>query len=108
MVSPMGQRPIRRPGADGGTRTLTGLPPRDFKSLASTIPPRPRAAVLASRLRAAKPDPARRSRAGAAKQTSVVQRVAPDAVPVLAGRIGDTAVGLEELVGYLEDGQHQA
>jgi hypothetical protein len=29
-------------GADGGTRTLTGLPPRDFKSLASTIPPRPR------------------------------------------------------------------
>ncbi len=29
-------------GADGGTRTLTGLLPRDFKSLASTIPPRPR------------------------------------------------------------------
>jgi hypothetical protein len=35
-------------GADGGTRTLTGLLPRDFKSLASTIPPRPRAVVLAS------------------------------------------------------------
>src|SRR6186997_478749 len=28
-------------GADGGTRTLTGNLPRDFKSLASTIPPRP-------------------------------------------------------------------
>jgi hypothetical protein len=30
-------------GADGGTRTRTGFPPRDFKSLASTISPRPRA-----------------------------------------------------------------
>ena len=29
-------------GADGGTRTLTGLLPTDFKSVASTIPPRPR------------------------------------------------------------------
>src|SRR5690242_5106179 len=29
-------------GADGGTRTLTAILPRDFKSLASTIPPRPR------------------------------------------------------------------
>src|SRR6516164_5485451 len=29
-------------GADGGTRTRTGFPPRDFKSLASTISPRPR------------------------------------------------------------------
>src|SRR5579862_9817891 len=29
-------------GADAGTRTRTGLLPRDFKSLASTIPPRPR------------------------------------------------------------------
>jgi hypothetical protein len=28
-------------GADGGTRTRTGFPPRDFKSLASTISPRP-------------------------------------------------------------------
>jgi hypothetical protein len=28
-------------GADAGTRTRTGLLPRDFKSLASTIPPRP-------------------------------------------------------------------
>src|SRR5262249_60511825 len=34
-------------GADGGTRTRTGFPPRDFKSLASTIPPRPRAEGLA-------------------------------------------------------------
>src|SRR5262249_16953496 len=42
-------------GADGGTRTLTGLPPRDFKSLASTIPPRPRAAVVAPRGCPAKP-----------------------------------------------------
>ena len=41
-------------GADGGTRTLTGFPPRDFKSLASTIPPRPRAGVLASAARAPK------------------------------------------------------
>src|SRR6185437_5446002 len=29
-------------GADARTRTGTGLLPRDFKSLASTIPPRPR------------------------------------------------------------------
>jgi hypothetical protein len=29
------------PGADGGTRTLTRLPSTDFKSVASTIPPRP-------------------------------------------------------------------
>jgi hypothetical protein len=28
-------------GADGGTRTRTGFPLRDFKSLASTISPRP-------------------------------------------------------------------
>ena len=33
-------------GADGGTRTLTGNHPRDFKSLASTIPPRPRGISL--------------------------------------------------------------
>jgi hypothetical protein len=33
-------------GADGGTRTRTGLPPRDFKSLASTISPRPRSDTL--------------------------------------------------------------
>jgi hypothetical protein len=36
-------------GADGGTRTHTGRTPRDFKSLASTIPPRPRGACLALR-----------------------------------------------------------
>ena len=34
--------PEKTRGADGGTRTRTGFPPRDFKSLASTISPRPR------------------------------------------------------------------
>src|SRR5690349_17383872 len=36
-------------GADGGTRTLTANLPRDFKSLASTIPPRPRSTSLTAR-----------------------------------------------------------
>src|SRR5215510_15812262 len=36
-------QPIDIIGADGGTRTLTGLPPQDFKSCVSTVPPRPRA-----------------------------------------------------------------
>src|ERR1700741_22654 len=38
---------------------------------------------------------------------SLLQRVAPDAVPVLAGGVGDAAVGLEETVGHLEHGEHQ-
>src|SRR3954471_16759044 len=33
---------LLKAGADARTRTGTGLLPRDFKSLASTIPPRPR------------------------------------------------------------------
>src|SRR5690349_23592176 len=36
-----------RAGAGGRTRTGTGVTPRDFKSLASTIPPRPRDSLLA-------------------------------------------------------------
>src|SRR5262245_55084672 len=46
-------------GADGGTRTLTGNLPRDFKSLASTIPPRPRGKSQLTRRRAAA-EPTRR------------------------------------------------
>src|SRR3954470_11492616 len=34
--------------------------------------------------------------------------VAPSLVPILAGGVDDAAVGLEELVGDLEDGEHQA
>ena len=33
--------------------------------------------------------------------------MAPGKVPVLAGRVGDAAVALEELVGHLEDREHQ-
>lgn len=32
-------------GAGGGTRTPTGKSPTDFKSVASTIPPRPQSAL---------------------------------------------------------------
>src|SRR5262249_34942762 len=116
-------------GADGRTRTGTGFPPRDFKSLASTISPRPRAAVLASRAGAAKQStgPVVPAKAGThdhlagqygdagvlgsrlTEETGLLlQGVAPDAVPVLAGGVGDAAVGLEELVGHLEDGEHQS
>ena len=38
-------------GADGGTRTRTGFPPRDFKSLASTVSPRPRRRTTITRPR---------------------------------------------------------
>lgn len=36
-------------GAGGGTRTRTGLRPREFKSHASTIPPRPRRGLASGR-----------------------------------------------------------
>jgi hypothetical protein len=35
------RRVLPKPGAGGGTRTHTGFLPTDFKSVASTIPPRP-------------------------------------------------------------------
>lgn len=42
-------------GAGGGTRTRTGLRPREFKSHASTIPPRPRRDWLAGGTEIGKP-----------------------------------------------------
>src|SRR5215475_12138647 len=49
----------RATGADAGTRTRTAILPRDFKSLASTIPPRPRGKSQLTRRRAAD-EPTRR------------------------------------------------
>src|SRR3954453_6421087 len=42
------------------------------------------------------------------REVSALAGVAPGLVPILAGGVNDAAVGLEELVGDLEDREHQA
>src|SRR5581483_8008541 len=70
--------------------------PTDFKSDASTVPPR-RPAVV-SNTAGQGDDSARSAFAG----------VTPSLVPELAGRIGNAAVLLEELVRHLEDAEQDA
>ena len=101
-------------GAGGRTRTGTGLPPTDFKSVASTIPPRPRAAFLASQ-RTTQNRSGRHRRP--LQQSCRCRRAliqarrnpicAPDLVPVAAVLVGDAAVLGEELVRDLEHRDHQ-
>src|SRR2546421_11981191 len=79
------------PGADGGTRTRTGLPPRDFKSLASTHSATSACSVLAWPQEAEREKPAR---------PSLLHGMPPGAVPVVACYVGHRPVGLVVLVGY--------
>ena len=70
-------------GADGGTRTRTGLPPRDFKSLASTISPRPRSEhpIALSRNRRLRITP----RADSQHPTAAAPRLARDGMVYCCG-----------------------
>src|SRR4051812_36316349 len=83
----------------------------DFKSAVSTVPPRgQRARVpapLAHASRIYQTCATLSADFGALEATSLLQRMAPDAFPVLAAEIGDAAVALVEFVRDLEHREHQ-
>src|SRR5215475_12911126 len=98
-------------GADGGTRTRTGLPPTDFKSVASTGSATSAAAsFLAALIRDAKHGEHWRT----LRPETVVEPSpgavgrAPHLCPITAADVGHAAVALKELVGHLEDREHEA
>src|SRR5205823_5518120 len=92
----------------------SGFPEADFKSAVSTVPPRgPRASVLALAARALEADKLRvptvhHAAPHPGQGCSILQGVAPDLFPVLAGKVGNAAVALVEFVRDLEHRQHQS
>src|SRR5262245_60055431 len=95
----------------------SGYPEADFKSAVSTIPPRGLRGVLkhdSEKVQVFSFEIMRRRESrqclraeDGRRPPSVLDRVAPDAFPILTGTVGDAAVLLVEFVGDLEHRQHQ-